>query len=67
MVEVDIIWLLGFVPAALAGYVVFKYRLHQARKLVDALDDAVYDDKVTEDEFLRIYEAIREFIYGPRE
>ena len=66
MVEVDLLWLVGLVAGGLAAYAIFRYRLHQIRKLIDALDDAVTDDKVTEEEFRIIYELVREIIYGPR-
>ena len=36
-------------------YVVFKYRLRAIRKFIDSVDDALYDDKVSELEFRAIW------------
>ena len=63
MVEIDLVWLAGFVGVTgLALYAAFKYRLKQTRNVlkelfeaVAAVDDAVADDKVTEEEFRLIY------------
>lgn len=35
-----------------------KNKLSEIRQLVDSVDDAVYDDKVTEEEFRTIYQRL---------
>jgi hypothetical protein len=64
MVEVDLQFLLGLVSGGFAIYLIVKYRLHQARKFLDLVDDAIYDDKVSEDEFRAIWEAGKDIVYG---
>ena len=64
MVEIDLQFFLGLIPGAIAVYLVFKYRLKQVRVAVDAVDDAVEDDKVTEVEFRKIWDALKAIIYG---
>ncbi|HDN74160.1 MAG TPA: hypothetical protein ENG16_03960 [Archaeoglobus sp.] len=39
-----------------------KEKLHAFRRLVDTLDDAIADDKVTRDELKRIVERIKELL-----
>ena len=64
MVEIDLQFYLGLIGGGLAAYAVFKYRLHQVRVAIDAVDDAVVDDKVTEDEFRKIWDAFKTIISG---
>ena len=62
MVEVDLIWALGFVAGAVATYLVVKARIRQFRQLVDIVDDALVDDKVSEAEFRAIFDAFKRLI-----
>ena len=68
-IEIDLLWLFGFVPAVLAGYLIFRYRLHKVRVAFDelaqaigVLDDALADDKVSEDEFRNVYAQFKEAV-----
>jgi len=38
-------------------FLVFKKKLKQFRRFIDNVDDALYDNTVTEEEFRKIYEA----------
>jgi len=53
--EYDIILIiLGVVVpiiSALTAYKKFKSKLNQIRHLIDSVDDAIYDDEISEDEF----------------
>ena len=62
MMEVDLIWALGFVAGAVAAYLVVKARIRQFRQLVDIVDDALVDDKVSEAEFRAIFAAFKRLI-----
>jgi len=58
--EISLLQLLGLLGAeALGGYAIFRLRLHQIRKVIDELDDALLDDKVTENELKRIWTALK--------
>jgi len=59
--EVSLEFLLGMFAGALAVYAVVKYRLHQVRQLLDVVDDALYDDKVSDEEFAAIWKAVKVF------
>jgi len=67
MVEVDILWLLGFLGAgAVAVYYVVKFRIRQVRILLEALavlfakyEDALADDKISEEEVRAIYDSLK--------
>lgn len=54
--------ILGFVAGIGAGYVVFKLRFGQVRKLVDAIDDAVADDKISGEEAEKIFDALQPLV-----
>ena len=58
MIEV----ILGFIAGLGSGYVLFKLRFGQVRKLVDAIDDAVADDKISGEEAKKIYDALEPLI-----
>ena len=45
-------------------YLIAKKKIGEFRKLVDAVDDAVYDDKVTEEEFRKMYQSAKALING---
>lgn len=45
-------------------FLIFKKKLSKLRKLIDAVDDAVYDNAITEAEFKKIYEHAKELIKG---
>ena len=61
MVEVDLQFLLGLVSGGIATYLIVKYRLRQVRVLLDEVDDALKDDKVSEEEFRAIFAAVKAF------
>ena len=48
--------------SSLATYIVFKHKLRAFRELIDELDDALYDNKVTEEEFRRLWEKFKALI-----
>lgn len=59
--EIDILWFLGFLGAeAVGAYAIFRKKRHAFRLAVDAVDDALYDDKITEVEYRDIWERFRE-------
>lgn len=39
-----------------------KVRLSEIRKLIDAVDDALYDDSISEEEFREIFQRLRSVI-----
>lgn len=39
-----------------------KNRLSEIRQLVDAVDDALYDDEVSEDEFRAIFQRLMDLV-----
>jgi hypothetical protein len=41
-----------------------KRKIHQVRVLLDEVDDAIQDDRVTEEEFRRIWNRTRNLIFG---
>lgn len=43
-------------------FLLFKKKLKAFRNLIDSVDDAVYDNNVSEEEFLKIYEHAKELI-----
>ncbi|MEM2697957.1 MAG: hypothetical protein QXF17_01410 [Ignisphaera sp.] len=47
---------------AASMYFYFKSKLHAFRKFVDELDDALYDDKISEDEFRSLWERFKALI-----
>lgn len=53
--------IIGFL-ARQPAYTKAKERLSQARDLLDNIDDAIYDDKVTEVEFQKIFDSARRII-----
>lgn len=63
----DIItYVIGIVIAAggvaLAKYVYFKRKLHVIRELIDELDNALYDDKITEEEYRQLWQRFKALI-----
>ncbi|MCK5612419.1 hypothetical protein KAR91_61675 [Candidatus Pacearchaeota archaeon] len=64
--EIDIqaiIVLLAFFGIGIGtSYAVFKAKLHQIRTFLDTVDDAVYDDDITEEEFRRSFEAFKKLV-----
>lgn len=58
-----IVTLIGlFFGGAAVAYAMVKKKIHDFRILVDDLDDALYDDKVTAEEFNKIFDHIRRLI-----
>lgn len=45
----------------------FKYKLGEIRKFIDTLDDALYDNKVTEKEYQEIWESFKTIIEPKKE
>lgn len=43
-------------------YVVFKGKLRKLRKAIDVVDDALIDDTVTNEEFVKVFETFKELI-----
>jgi hypothetical protein len=43
---------------------IFKRKLRTIREAIDTLDDALYDDKITEDEYRAIWEKFKKIIYS---
>jgi uncharacterized ion transporter superfamily protein YfcC len=69
MAETDIIVLIiNTVITAVATFFltwgVFKRKLHTIREAIDTLDDALYDNKITEDEFRAIWEKSKKIVRG---
>lgn len=62
-----IIAILGAIGASLVVWNKFKSRLTQIRKLIDTLDDALYDNKVTEKEYQEIWESFKAIIEPRKE
>jgi len=59
-ITIDIVWFLGFLGVGvIAGYLTFKWKLHQIRTFIDDLDNAVMDDEVTEEEFGILWRSFR--------
>lgn len=54
-----------FVASVLAGaqWQKGKNKLGQVRKLIDAVDDALYDDAVSEAEFRDIFERLNDLVH----
>ncbi|MFN4337389.1 MAG: hypothetical protein ACK4FV_07460 [Candidatus Nitrosocaldus sp.] len=44
------------------SYYAFKKRLHAVRQFLDALDDALYDDKISEEEFRTLWSKFKQMI-----
>jgi uncharacterized membrane protein len=66
MTEAVIISAVIAVVASVASTVIywqrFKSKLSLVRRLIDSIDDAVKDDKVTDEEFERIWDTARQII-----
>lgn len=58
--------IVGSVSFAVIYWQRFKKKLGQLRKLVDTLDDALYDDKVSEGEYEAIWESVKD-LFGMEE
>jgi hypothetical protein len=43
---------------------VFKRKLRAIREAIDTLDDALYDNKITEDEYRAIWEKFKKIVYS---
>jgi hypothetical protein len=41
------------------SYYAFKRRLHVVRQFIDTLDDALYDDRISEDEFRSLWSRFK--------
>jgi hypothetical protein len=54
-------FLLGLI-GSVAYWAKFKTRLHAVRNFVDAVDESIYDDKITEQEFRTTWEAGKKII-----
>lgn len=45
-----------------AYYLIFKKKLNALREFIDHLDDAVTDDKVTEEEFQKLWSSFKHLV-----
>ncbi len=43
-------------------YILFKRKLKEVREAIDALDDALQDDKISEEEFRKIWSKFKAII-----
>ncbi len=59
-----IIVIITAVPAILGTWLAVKARLTSIRHLLDAVDDALYDDKVTDEEYKKIHDSFAKLIRG---
>lgn len=57
--EIGIPEVLGIIAGATAAYFALKARIKKFRILVDVVDDALVDDKVSEAEFAAIWQAVK--------
>jgi|GEM_PF-1204403 hypothetical protein len=44
-------------------YILFKRKLKEVREAIDALDDALQDDKISEEEFKEIWSKFKAIVY----
>jgi predicted RNA-binding protein associated with RNAse of E/G family len=51
-----------FLGGAVTAYTIVKKKIHDFRILVDDLDEALYDDKITPEEFNKIFDHARRLI-----
>lgn len=73
MLQLDADWLyyvitgIFMVVAGLLGFrwQIVKSKLSEIRQLVDAVDDALYDDSVSEDEFRDIFRKFETVVKRP--
>ena len=56
-IVIDIPQILGLLGLSIGVYYLVRRKIHKIRIFVDSVDDALYDDKVTEDEFRKIWET----------
>jgi hypothetical protein len=59
-------WTIITLAIAVAGgyFLGAKRKIHQVRELLDEMDDAIQDDRVTEEEFRKIWGKVRDVIFG---
>ncbi|MEM2101324.1 MAG: hypothetical protein QXS98_05265 [Candidatus Nitrosocaldus sp.] len=46
------------------SYYTFKRRLHTVRQFIDTLDDALYDDRISEEEFRSLWSRFKAMFSG---
>ncbi len=61
MIDVSLPQVLSYVGLGLGGYWLYRRKLHQVRLLVDDIDDALQDDKLSEEEFRKVFADLRAF------
>jgi hypothetical protein len=61
--------ILSWLPLVIASastysvcYILFKRKLKEVREAIDALDDALQDDKISEEEFREIWDKFKAII-----
>jgi len=57
-----IIAIVGSIAGATIYWQRFKTKLSQVRQLIEVVDDALYDNKVTEKEYQAIWEAVKRLL-----
>ena len=60
--EIDIPQVIAFAAGAVAAYAIVKRRLKQIRLFIDALDDSLVDDKVSDAEFKNLWDLSKKVI-----
>ena len=62
-----IIAVVGGITASAVAWAKFKTKFSEIRKFIDTLDDALYDNKVTEKEYQEIWESFKAIIDPKKE
>ncbi len=61
-----ILAIVGGIAASAAAYARFKAKLKQIREFIDTLDDALYDNEISEKEYRGVWESFKA-IFEPKE
>ena len=62
-----IIAVVGGITASAVAWAKFKTKFSEIRKFIDTLDDALYDNKVTENEYRELWESFKAVIEPEKE
>lgn len=63
----SVIAIVGSLGFSVAYWQRFKARLSLVRNVIGLIDDALHDDKVTDEEWEGIVKAVRELLVGKKE